>query len=139
MMSAMPRSLPATIAAAAIVAVLAGCGGSSKPSYCSQTSALKKSVKDLGSVNVLQGGTSGLSSALQTVETNAQKVVSSAKSDFPSQTDAVNSAISALKETAQSLAASPAQPALIAKLPGEISAVASSIQSFASATSSKCG
>ena len=82
----------------------AGCGGSSKPSYCSKTADLKQSVQDLGSVNIIQGGTSALTTALSTVETNAQAVVSSAKSDFPDETAAINSSISALKQSAQQLA-----------------------------------
>ena len=130
--------IPGSLAAVAIAVVLAGCGGSSKPSYCSQTANLKKSVQDLGNVNVIQGGTSALTSALSTVESNAQAVVSSAKSDFPSQTAAINSSVKALKQSAQQLSSSPTQPAVIAKLPGQISAVVTSVQNFSSATSSKC-
>jgi hypothetical protein len=129
--------IPGSLAAVAIAVVLAGCGGSSKPSYCSQTANLKKSVQDLGNVNVIQGGTSALTSALSTVESNAQAVVSSAKSDFPTETSAINSSVSALKQSAQQLSGSPT-PAVIAKLPGQISAVVTSVQNFSSATSSKC-
>jgi hypothetical protein len=128
--------IPGSLAAVAIAVALAGCG-SSKPSYCSQTATLKKSVQDLGNVNVIQGGTSALTSALSTVESNAQAVVSSAKSDFPTETSAINSSVSALKQSAQQLSSSPT-PAVIAKLPGQISAVVTSVQNFSSATSSKC-
>lgn len=127
-----------SLAALAIAVALAGCGGSSKPSYCSKTADLKKSVQDLGSINIIQGGTSALTTALSTVESNAQAVVSSAKSDFPDQTAAINTSISALKQSAQQLSSSPTQPAVIAKVPGQISAVVSSIQDFTNATSSKC-
>jgi hypothetical protein len=129
--------IPGSLAAVAIAVALAGCGGSSKPSYCSQTANLKKSVQDLGSVNIIQGGTSALTSALSTVESNAQAVVSSAKSDFPSQTAAINSSVKALKQSAQQLSSSP-KPAVIAQVPGQISAVVTSVQNFSSATSSKC-
>jgi sulfite reductase alpha subunit-like flavoprotein len=136
---AVRHPLWAALATIAVAAALTGCGGSSKPSYCSKTADLKKSVQDLGSINILKGGTGALTSALQKVETTANAVVSSAKSDFPSQVDAINSSVNAIKKTAQQLSASPTQPALIAQVPGQISAVASSIQSFTSATSSKCG
>jgi hypothetical protein len=129
--------IPGSLAAVAIAVALAGCGGSSKPSYCSQTANLKKSVQDLGSVNIIQGGTSALTSALSTIESNAQAVVSSAKSDFPSQTAAINSSVKALKQSAQQLSSSP-KPAVIAQVPGQISAVVTSVQNFSSATSSKC-
>jgi hypothetical protein len=138
MMRCSRGAIPGSLAAVAIAVGLAGCGGSSKPSYCSKTADLKTSVQDLGSVNIIQGGTSALTSALSKVQTNAQAVVSSAKGDFPDQTAAITSSISALKQSAESLASSPTQPAVIAKVPGQISAVVSSIQDFSSATSSKC-
>jgi Flp pilus assembly protein TadD len=127
--------VPVTLA---VVAVLSGCGGSSKPSYCKQTASLKQSVSDLGSVNIVQGGTSALTSALSKVQSDASAVVNSAKSDFPNETSAITSSIDALKKSAQSLASSPTQPAVIAQVPGQISAVVKSVQDFSSATSSKC-
>jgi hypothetical protein len=132
------RSIASLLAAVAVVAALAGCGGSSKPSYCGKTADLKKSVQDLSGINVIQGGTNALTSALSSVESNATAVVNSAKSDFPDQTSAITSSIDALKKSAQSLASSPTQPAVIAQVPGQISAVVKSIQDFSSATSSKC-
>ena len=132
------RSIASLLAAVAVVALLAGCGGSSKPSYCGKTADLKKSVQDLSGINIVQGGTNALTSALSSVQSNANAVVSSAKSDFPDQTAAISSSIDALKKSAQSLASSPTQPAVIAQVPGQISAVVKSIQDFSSATSSKC-
>jgi Flp pilus assembly protein TadD len=125
-------------AAIAVVAVLAACGSSSKPSYCQQTASLKQPVQDLGSVNIVQGGTNALTSALSKVQTDASAVVSSAKGDFPSETSAITSSIDALKKSAQSLASSPTQPAVIAQVPAQISAVVKSVQDFSSATKSKC-
>ncbi|MGZ4236941.1 MAG: hypothetical protein ACXVWT_12740 [Solirubrobacteraceae bacterium] len=138
MIGARRRGVLAVLAACAVAALLAGCGGSSKPGYCANTADLKKSVQDLGSVNVVQGGTNALTSALSSVQSNATAVVNSAKSDFPDQTAAISSSIDALKKSAQSLASSPAQPAVIAQVPGQISAVVKSIQDFSSATKSKC-
>ena len=132
------RRISGVLAAVAAAAVLSACGGSSKPGYCKQTANLKQSVQDLGSVNIVQGGTNALTSALSKVQSDANAVVSSAKSDFPDQTAAISSSIDALKRSAQSLASSPTQPALIAQVPGQISAVVKSIQDFSSATSSKC-
>jgi hypothetical protein len=125
-------------AAIAVVAVLSACGGSSKPSYCKQTASLKQSVSDLGNVNVLKGGTNALTSALSKVQSDASGVVSSAKGDFPNETAAITNSIDTLKKSAQSLASSPTQPAVVAQVPGQISAVVKSIQDFSSATSSKC-
>ena len=125
-------------AAVAVAAVLSACGGSSKPGYCAKTADLKKSIQDLGNVNIVQGGTNALTSALSSIQSNASAVVNSAKSDFPDQTAAISSSIDTLKKSAQSLASSPAQPGLIAQIPGQVSAVVTSIQDFSNATKSKC-
>jgi hypothetical protein len=138
MSGARRHRLSALLAASAAAALLAGCGGSSKPGYCAKTADLKKSVQDLGSINIIQGGTDALTSALSKVESNASAVVNSAKSDFPDQTTAISSSIDALKKSAQSLASSPTQPAVIAQIPGQVSAVVTSIQDFSNATKSKC-
>jgi hypothetical protein len=128
------------LAVCAVAVLLSACGGgSSKPGYCAKTADLKKSVQDLGNVsNLVQGGTNALTSALSSVESNATAVVNSAKSDFPEQTAAITNSIDALKKSAQSLASSPAQPAVIAQIPGQVSAVVTSIQDFSNATKSKC-
>lgn len=132
------QSVWGLLAAVATVAALCACGGSSKPSYCEQNANLKKSVQDLSNLNVVQGGTNALTSALSSVQSNASKVVDSAKGDFPNETAAITNSIDALKKSAQSLASSPAQPGVIAQVPGQVSAVVNSIQDFSSATSSKC-
>jgi predicted PurR-regulated permease PerM len=133
------HSLAAVVVVVVAGVALAACGGSSKPSYCSQVNNLKTSVTDLGKVNPIKNGTSALTSALQKVQSNAKSVVDSAKSDFPSQTSAINDSVSALETTAKQLVSNPAQPSLIAQLPGQVSALTTSIKTFISDTSSKCG
>lgn len=132
------RRVGAAVTALAVVAALSGCGGSSKPGYCKQTENLKKSVQAVGSLNLVAGGTNALTSALKDVESNAQAVISSAKSDFPNETAAINSSLNTLKNSAQSLASSPGQPGLIAQIPGQVSALVTSITDFSNATKSKC-
>lgn len=133
------QAVVAILAALVAVVALAACGGSSKPSYCSQVQTLKTSIEDLGKVNVVKNGTSALSSALQKVESSANSVVNSAKSDFPSQTSAISSSVTAVETTAKSLVSNPKQPALITELPSQISALTKSINTFISDTKSKCG
>ena len=64
--------------AAAGLGALAGCG-SSKPGYCSDRSNLENSIKGLTNLN-LSSGISGLQAQLKTIQSNATKLVSSAKS-----------------------------------------------------------
>jgi hypothetical protein len=127
----------ATLALAGPLAIT-GCGGSSKPSYCSDRSDLQSSVKGLGDVKVTQsGGLDQLKSQLQQVESNANKVVSSAKGDFPSETSAISSSVSSLKSAVQGLPSSPSAQQL-AQVAGDTKAVVTSVDGFTKATDSKC-
>ena len=103
-----PRKTAQTVAALVVaVAVLAACGGSSKPSYCSSVSTLESSIKALPSTNILQTGLNGLETAVSKVQTDAQTAINSAKSDFPTETSALNSSITALSTTVKSAVSTP--------------------------------
>jgi hypothetical protein len=132
------RACASLLPALAVVAVLAGCGGSSKPAFCSSLNDLKTSVQDLKNVDVIKTGTSGVTSALQKVQSSAKSVVSSAQSDFPSQTQAMSGALTTLQTTVGELKSSPTQPSLIAALPGQVKALADSVETFVSDAKSKC-
>ena len=93
--------LAMAVAAAALVA--AGCGGSSKPDYCSNVSDLQQSVNDLKGVQLQSGALSTIQTDVQKVQSNATAVVSSAKQDFPSQTSALQSSVSTLSATINAL------------------------------------
>ncbi len=135
-----PLSDKAKLAALPLAAavVLGACGGSSKPSYCSDRSNLEQSVKDIGNVKLTEsGGLKDLQSRLQTVEANANKVVSSAKGDFPSETSAIDASVDNLKTSIQQLGSSPAT-AQVAAVATNAKAVVNSVQGFVKATDSKC-
>jgi hypothetical protein len=123
------------IAAAGLVA-LAGCGGSSKPAYCSDRSNLKNSVKGLTSLNA-SSGVSGLETQVKTIQSDATKLVNSAKSDFPSQTSAIKSSVAALQSAVKALPSNPSTTQL-APVVTAAASVVSSVKSFTDATSSKC-
>jgi len=123
------------LAAAGLVA-LAGCGGSSKPAYCSDRSNLESSVKGLTNLNT-SSGLSGLEAQVKTIQSDATKAVDSAKSDFPSQTSAVKSSVAALQSAIKAL---PSQPSAsqLAPVATAAASVVSSVKSFTDATSSSC-
>ncbi len=91
---------PAAVAtsAAGMLIALAGCGSSSKPAYCSDRTNLENSIKNLPSLfaTYFSSGVSGLKSQINTIVSDANSVVNSAKSDFPSQTSAVKTSVDAL-------------------------------------------
>jgi hypothetical protein len=130
--------LAVSLVAIAIVgsAVLAGCGGSSKPSYCGDRTNLENAVKGLPSQG-LTGGISGLKSQISQIQTDANAVVSSAKSDFPSQTSAITSSVNTLKTTLLNMPTSPSV-AQIAGATADAAAVVSAVKTFTDATASKC-
>jgi hypothetical protein len=80
-------------------ALLAACGGDDddSSSLCNDVDALKSSVQELRDVNVVQNGTSELSSALDKVKSDAQALADSAKQDFGPDVDALQQALSTLE------------------------------------------
>ena len=129
------RTAVATVAAGALIA-LAGCGGSSKPAYCSDRTNLETSIKSLPSVTS-SSGVSGLKSQINTIVSDANSVVSSAKSDFPSQTSAVKTSVAALQTAVKAVPASPSA-SQIAVIGLDAKNVVTSVQSFTNASKSAC-
>jgi hypothetical protein len=121
------------------VVLISGCG-SSKPAFCSHISELEKSVQALGSLN-LQSGVSGFEADLQKVRTSANSVVSSTKSEFPTQTSAIEKSVSSLNGTVKELSSATstqARVAAIASLASEVSTAGTALSELSSATKSKC-
>lgn len=117
----------------AIALTAAGCG-SSKPAYCSAKTDL------MNAVNGVTGTPSGhvrFRTSLQQIESSTKLLVNSAKSDFPSETQAVQHAAAALESTLRLGLSDP--KAALRKLPGDVSAAKSAIGSFQSAAKAKCG
>ena len=135
----MSRAITGVLAAALCAgALVAGCGGgSSKPSDRQDRSDLESSIKGLTSVDFKSGGTSALKAQLEKVQSDAKALVSSAKSDFPSQTDAISSSVNSLEISAKQLPASPSV-GQIAALASSAASVATAVKDFTSATASKC-
>jgi len=110
---------------------LVGCS-SSKPAYCTDRTNLQNSVKGLTSA-----GISSLKSQIQQVQSDATTVVNSAKSDFPNETSAISSSVSALKDSVTALPSGPSV-AQVAAVTKDAANVVSSVKSFTDATGSQC-
>ena len=130
-----PAALVATFALLAVVA--AGCGGSSsKPAYCSDKTTLQSDVNALKS-SLSSGDVSSLSSQVSTIKTDATTLVSSGKSDFPSQTSAIKASVDTLTTAVNALPSNPST-SQIAALAVDAASVLSSVNSFSDAASSTC-
>jgi hypothetical protein len=131
------RLLLAVGVAAVCLAATTACGSSSKPAYCTDRTNLENSIKGLADFHV-QNGISGLESQLSKIQTDANALVSSAKSDFPSETSAIRSSIDQLSTTVKSFPSNPS-PTNIGMLVSEISSTVTSVENFYNSTKSKCG
>jgi hypothetical protein len=118
------------------VAVLAGCS-SDKPAFCGDVDTLNNSISQLTSVKIEAGVLDNIRTDLNTVQTDAQAAVDSARTDFPSETSALEDSLKTAEQSIQDLPASPSG-AEIAAVALNISAVANAAKSFEEATSSAC-
>ena len=71
------------------------------------------------------------------MQSDAQAVVNSAKSDFPNETSALETSVNALTASAKQLTSTPSAAA-IAQVVSNVSGVATAAKNLADATSSKC-
>jgi len=129
------HSAAAVLAAAAALAPVA-CGGSDKPGYCADRDQLESAIKDLTNLSAA-GGLSGLQSQLRTIQADANALVASARSDFPSETSAIGSSVDKLATDVRALPSSPSA-AQVASLAADASSVVSAVGGFADATKSAC-
>lgn len=126
-----------SMALAAVALLAAGCGGSSKPDYCSNVSDLEGSIAEIKGIELEGGAISTLQADLEKVKTNADAVVSSAKQDFPSETSALKSSVSSLSTTVNQLPATPTPQQLLALTSG-IESTVTAAKELSSATESAC-
>jgi hypothetical protein len=135
-----------TVMVAGVAAFAGGCGGSSKPAYCDSLATLHKSINSLTSSLNLNEGISGLVNQLKKIESEgtvkkiesqAQTVVSEAKSHYSSQTEAIKSAFNKLASDVKALSSPPTTTELSA-LATDGQAAISSVQALSSATKNAC-
>jgi hypothetical protein len=121
---------------AAAMLAAAGCGGSGKPDYCADRNQLESSIDELGS-KAVSGDVTELKPQLQRVRDNADQLVASAKSDFPSETSAIRSSVNRLRDSVDALPSSPST-SQVATVAGDAADVVTSVKRFSDATSDTC-
>lgn len=120
-----------------VIAVLVACGGSSKPAYCADRAGLEESARELPGF-VTSADLSGLRTQAEAMEEAANTLVESAKADFPSQTEAIGSAVRSLRGTVEALSPE-STPSQFARVGVEAATVVSAVRGFSRATESECG
>ncbi len=122
--------------AACLLLAAAGCG-SSKPGYCADRTRLESSIKSLTSLNP-SNGLSGVEAQLKTIQSDANALVASAKSDFPTEASAIRTSIDTLASSVRALPSNPSA-SQVASLATDAASVVGAVRGFADATKSKCG
>lgn len=133
-MSRFPRIAAALLIAAALVAA-AGCG-SSKPGYCSDRTRLETEIREVSKLD-LSAGLSGVEAQLKAIQSDANTLVASAKSDFPTETAAIRTSIETLAGAIRALPSNPS-PQQVASLATDAASVVSAVNGFVDASKSKC-
>jgi hypothetical protein len=85
----------------------------------------------------VSSGLTGLQAQLTKIQSNANALVSSAKGDFPNETSAIKSSVSALADTIKAFPSSPS-PNEIATLARQAAGAVTAVQNFYNSTTSKC-
>lgn len=129
------RSAALAVTAAAAVA-LSACGGDDKPAFCADRDNFQKSIEQIPGL-LTDGNLSGLQTQLNTIETEAGTLAESAKSDFPQETDAVESSVNSLRQSYDQLPKDPSSTEL-AGLALQAATAISAVKNFNSATNSDC-
>jgi hypothetical protein len=134
--------IPFAVAGAIALVAAAACGSSasttsSRPAYCADRTSLQNSIKGLTSLNA-SSGISGLQKQVDKVKTSATSLANATKNDFPSQSSALNSSITALENSARSLASNPSA-ANITTVTKDAGNVVTAARNLVNATNAKCG
>jgi hypothetical protein len=132
--SASSRVAVPVVAALLCLALLSACGGSSKPAYCAQIDALKKSVSSVNASTITSPST--LLSTFNQVKAEATALASTAKSAFPKEIAALQSSLAAVSKSIQQLTTSPATAA--AALLGQAETAIGAAKDLENAAKSSC-
>lgn len=129
----------AAIAATALTAALAGCGGggADQPAYCQARDDLTASITELKDVDVRGQGLSALQTQWTEVQTDARALADAARADFGDEARALETSVSTLGTTVEQAAAAPSAQT-VTTLAAGISQVTSSFEELSQAVSSKC-
>lgn len=133
---------PVVATCLALVAVLAGCGGtsnssSSKPAVCTDVDNVKASVQSLRDVSVGQGALTKIQGDLATIRQQLATLKADAKTQFAADTSKLQSAVDTLSANVSAAKADPSATTLSA-VGTAVAGVADAMKGLASATSSTC-
>ena len=134
----MTSHLAVAASALLLTVSLAACGGDDQPAVCSSANDLKSAINDFTSIDVTSSnGLSDLKEGLTSVRDDLQKLKSDASSEFSSQVDAVDAAVSTLTASLEAAASEPNGTNLAAVV-SAVPAVTSSVKTLVTDVQDTC-
>ena len=133
-LTAAPFLSIACIAAVAAV-TLPGCG---KPEYCAKKTEFNSSVTTLTSVSLTPPDPTEISTDITNVQDAGTSMINAAKSDFPSQSTALENAVNDVVVTGKTLTTSTDLTATGVTLAAQLLTLNSAWNSFKTATNDAC-
>lgn len=115
---------------------LSACGGDDKPAFCADRSSFEESVNELPTL-LKDGNVSELRTQVGSVEAEAGALVDSARADYPTETEAIESSLKTLRTQIDGLPENP-KPAELVGVGFEAATAVSAVKNFISATRSDC-
>jgi hypothetical protein len=122
-------------------ALLAGCGSSSKPAYCTQVKNFKDSVKTLEQVEVSPSNLNAITTDVKKVGTSAKEVASAVGTEFAPQINSVKGSIGALEASVKQLVSAPSSSTLAhaaSVIPAQVEALKRATNEVKEVTKTKC-
>lgn len=124
---------------------LAACGSSdseSQSAYCEQRNELRTQTAQIRDTNVIEEGTNTFKACVDTALTQTERLVESAKSDFPQETRDLDMAITSVRTSLSTLdepaAGAEARASALANLPGQLDATVGAARRLRTAVQDKC-
>ncbi len=130
--------IAALVVGLVLPALLTGGCGSSKPTYCQKTTELKSAVSAITHLDLSKEGIAGAEAAVGKVQSSATGLVEAAKSEFPTQTEAISTAAKEFADSVKAASDPQKRGSAVSQIPAEIVALGSGVNEFVSATKSKC-
>jgi hypothetical protein len=122
-------------------ALVAGCGSSSKPAYCTQVKTFKDSVKTLEQVEVSVSNLNTIATDVKKVGTSAKELASAVGSEFAPQINSVKTSVGALESSVTQLVTAPSSSTLThaaSVIPAQVEALKRATKEVQEVTKSKC-
>lgn len=109
------------------------------PAYCAQRAALGEQIRQIKNMDVLSEGTAALKARIDTALASFQALSGAAKTDFPAESGALETAATSLKSSVGELSSEQTRAAALASLPGQLRTTVDAAKQLETKVQGACG